>query len=191
MSTSPFEEVKEHVSIVDEFEAKGLHLRPAGANMYKCECPFHNEKTPSMFVNYGDVEYYHCFGCKSSGDVIDFICNYDKISKKEALDYFKKKYNLKYIVDLDYDDLIGSERKKKRTVNRKYVANYLDMVNKTVYKFLKRSKDPKNDFQYLKSCLREVYQSLFDGNIQYFEYLRSRYLKQLIAAVEKEKEPKE
>ena len=30
-------------------------------------CPFHTEKTPSMSVN---KEYYHCFGCGASGDII-------------------------------------------------------------------------------------------------------------------------
>ncbi len=188
MALSPYEEVKANVSLVEEFEAKGMHLRPAGPGKFKCECPFHNEKTPSMFVNYGDMEYYYCFGCSASGDVIDFISNYDKISKIDALEYFRKKYNLKYVIDLDYDDLIGAEKIKRKIEDKKYISNYLDVINKSVYKFLKKSDSPKMDFLYLKSCLREVYQSLLDGNIQYFEYLRSRYLKQLIKAIEKEKE---
>jgi DNA primase len=33
-------------------------------------CPFHEEKSPSFYV-YGD--HYYCFGCKASGDAIDFV----------------------------------------------------------------------------------------------------------------------
>jgi len=33
-------------------------------------CPFHEENTPSFYV-YGD--HYYCYGCKASGDAIDFV----------------------------------------------------------------------------------------------------------------------
>ena len=35
-------------------------------------CPFHNEKSPSFFVN-DSKAFYHCFGCGKHGDVLDFI----------------------------------------------------------------------------------------------------------------------
>ena len=35
-------------------------------------CPFHIEKTPSFSIN-EDGQYYHCFGCGESGDVITFV----------------------------------------------------------------------------------------------------------------------
>ena len=35
-------------------------------------CPFHNEKTPSFYVNDTDG-FYHCFGCGVSGDAISFL----------------------------------------------------------------------------------------------------------------------
>ena len=35
-------------------------------------CPFHHEKTPSFAVNEGE-QFYHCFGCGVSGDVVKFV----------------------------------------------------------------------------------------------------------------------
>lgn len=42
-----------------------------GGNYWAC-CPFHHEKTPSFSVNEGE-QFYHCFGCGVSGDVVRFV----------------------------------------------------------------------------------------------------------------------
>ena len=42
-----------------------------GGNHWAC-CPFHHEKTPSFSVSEGD-QFYHCFGCGVSGDVVRFV----------------------------------------------------------------------------------------------------------------------
>ncbi|MDE2341301.1 MAG: DNA primase, partial [Alphaproteobacteria bacterium] len=39
---------------------------------YKGCCPFHNEKTPSFYVN-DDKGFYHCFGCSAHGDAIKWL----------------------------------------------------------------------------------------------------------------------
>ena len=48
-----------------------VKLRKAGAN-YMGLCPFHQEKTPSFHVN-PTKQYFHCFGCKTGGNAIDFV----------------------------------------------------------------------------------------------------------------------
>jgi len=47
-------------------------------------CPFHHEKSPSLKFKDGD-EYWHCFGCGASGDVIDFVSKIDHITTTEAV----------------------------------------------------------------------------------------------------------
>lgn len=42
-----------------------------GGNHWAC-CPFHHEKTPSFAVNEAE-QFYHCFGCGASGDVVKFV----------------------------------------------------------------------------------------------------------------------
>ena len=56
----------------------------AGREFKGC-CPFHNEKTPSFYVN-DDKQFYHCFGCGAHGDVIGFVMRYDHFSFPEAVE---------------------------------------------------------------------------------------------------------
>ena len=51
--------------------AKTTKLQKAGREMRGC-CPFHNEKTPSFYVN-DDKGFYHCFGCSAHGDAIRWM----------------------------------------------------------------------------------------------------------------------
>ena len=48
-----------------------LRLTKAGREFKAC-CPFHNEKTPSFYVN-DEKGFYHCFGCEAHGDAIRWM----------------------------------------------------------------------------------------------------------------------
>jgi DNA primase len=50
---------------------RSVKLTKAGRE-YKACCPFHNEKTPSFYVN-DEKGFYHCFGCQAHGDAIRFL----------------------------------------------------------------------------------------------------------------------
>ena len=60
-----------------------VKLKKAGRR-YSGLCPFHNEKTPSFSVDPAK-QFFHCFGCKKSGNAIDFVIERDRIEFKEAL----------------------------------------------------------------------------------------------------------
>ncbi len=47
-------------------------------------CPFHNEKSPSFFVN-DDKGFYHCFGCGAHGDVIRFVVEQEGLGFIDAV----------------------------------------------------------------------------------------------------------
>jgi DNA primase len=50
---------------------KQVKLTRAGREFKAC-CPFHNEKTPSFYVN-DEKAFYHCFGCGAHGDAIRYL----------------------------------------------------------------------------------------------------------------------
>ena len=74
--------VKERADIV-EIVREHVDLKRSGFR-YLGSCPFHQEKTPSFTVH-PDQQFYHCFGCKASGDVLSFMMEYQLIDFRSAL----------------------------------------------------------------------------------------------------------
>ena len=62
---------------------KTVKLTRAGREMKGC-CPFHNEKTPSFYVN-DDKGFYHCFGCSAHGDAIRWMTDQRGLPFMEAV----------------------------------------------------------------------------------------------------------
>ena len=63
-------------------------LERRGDEWWGC-CPFHNEKTPSFKVDPSKGLYY-CFGCHEGGNTVDFVCNMEKLSYREAIVFLAK-----------------------------------------------------------------------------------------------------
>jgi hypothetical protein len=78
------EYIKQSLSLVDEFERDGHELRRAGNGQQKCLCPFHQERTPSCFIN-PELGLFHCFGCGASGSVIDYHARKLGLSVRDAI----------------------------------------------------------------------------------------------------------
>ena len=63
-------EIRDRTDIVAVI-GEHVQLRRAGVN-YLGLCPFHGEKTPSFNVS-ATKQFFYCFGCQKSGDVIRFL----------------------------------------------------------------------------------------------------------------------
>ena len=69
-----------------------VSLTPKGGSFWGC-CPFHNEKTPSFHV-LPDKQFYHCFGCKKGGGVINFVMDIENLSYPDAVRFLAKRANI-------------------------------------------------------------------------------------------------
>jgi len=58
-------------------------LKRAGTE-FRAICPFHQEKTPSFFVNPSKQSYY-CHGCGAGGAVFQFLMQYENVDFPEAV----------------------------------------------------------------------------------------------------------
>ncbi len=71
------EEIRSRCNVVEVVGSYLPQLRRRGAT-FKCNCPFHQEKTPSFTVN-ETRQIFHCFGCGAGGDVFHFVMEYEKV----------------------------------------------------------------------------------------------------------------
>ena len=88
--------IREHVPI-DDVVADYVQLKSAGGGQKKGLCPFHDEKSPSFHVT-PSKGYYHCFGCQTGGDVINFVMKMDHTSFVETVERLAERigYQLRY-----------------------------------------------------------------------------------------------
>ena len=72
-----YETIKAAISVKQAAEHYGLKV---SRNGMAC-CPFHNDRHPSLKLN---KDYFFCFGCGATGDVIDFAARLFDLSSYEA-----------------------------------------------------------------------------------------------------------
>ena len=89
MAESVFEAVKQSVTVRETAQMYGIEVNRSGM---AC-CPFHDDKNPSMKLN---EEYFYCFGCGATGDVIDFTARLYNLSPKEAAEKLAQDFGLAY-----------------------------------------------------------------------------------------------
>ena len=94
-----FEAVKQTVTTRQAAECYGIRVNRAG----KANCPFHNDRTPSMKVD----KRFHCFGCGADGDVIDFIARLYGLDVKSAAEKLAVDFQISY-----------EQNKRKETVKK-------------------------------------------------------------------------
>ena len=89
MAESVFEAVKQSITVREAAQMYGIEVNRSGM---AC-CPFHDDKNPSMKLN---EEYFYCFGCGATGDVIDFTARFYNLSPKEAAEKLAQDFGLAY-----------------------------------------------------------------------------------------------
>ena len=89
MAESVFEAVKQSITVREAAQMYGIEVNRSGM---AC-CPFHDDKNPSMKLN---EEYFYCFGCGATGDVIDFTARLYNLSPKEAAEKLAQDFGLAY-----------------------------------------------------------------------------------------------
>lgn len=110
---------------------------------YWANCPFHHEKSPSLCVN-EDEQYYHCFGCGESGNVISFVMKMESLDFLDAVEFLAKRCGMEVPTFSGNADLREKKKKKDR-------ALALMSVAKGYYKQMLMSDAGKPAMEYLIS----------------------------------------
>ena len=113
------DQVRDSNDIVDVI-GEAVALRPAGTGRFTGLCPFHNETAPSFHVN-AERGFFHCFGCKESGDVFGFLMKREGLSFVEALHQLARRAGIPIP---ETDPKKFSRDEKLRGANRKALDYY-------------------------------------------------------------------
>lgn len=109
------DQIKERVDVV-EFISAYVPLRKAGRNFVGF-CPFHpNTRTPAFTV-FPDTQSYHCFGCKASGTVFDFLMAREGLDFKAALEQLAHRAGIQLQERTDQDEQQDQLRTRLLEIN--------------------------------------------------------------------------
>lgn len=148
---SIYETVKAAIFVKDAAEHYGLKVNRNGM---AC-CPFHNDRHPSLKLN---EDYFYCFGCGATGDVIDFTARLFGLSSYEAA--------LKLIADFGLDPdkppAAAALRKPKYPLVRAFrqdelycrrvLNDYLRLLEDWRVRYSPHSPEEKLDDRFVESC---------------------------------------
>ncbi len=107
-----------------------------GGNYWAC-CPFHHEKTPSFAVNEGD-QFYHCFGCQESGDVIKFVQEIESTDFMGAVRILAARAKMT-VPESSFDTEEAARKRKKRDAIVKIVLDTARFYLSNLYSGDKRA----------------------------------------------------
>jgi len=134
--------------IVDLIDSR-VKLKKAGKSHVAC-CPFHGEKSPSFHVSQ-EKQFYHCFGCGVSGNVISFLMEYDRLDFVDTIEELAGMYNL------DVPREQSSDNKKtaqQYTIEKQQKLDYyelMDQVSAFYRQQLKTNENSQEVIDYLKN----------------------------------------
>lgn len=130
------QEIKQRLSLLKVLHHYGL--RPDKHDMLVC--PFHEDKSPSLKI-YTKTNTFHCFGCGATGDGIQFIEMFSKLTKHEAIE------KAKTLVDPNYTIIPKpmEQQEEKDLLPRLAVLGKVAMDCKATFKRAEKARE------YLKS----------------------------------------
>ena len=146
-----FEAVKDAVTPRMAAERYGLPIQQGGM---VC-CPFHADRTPSMKLN---EDYFYCFGCGTSGDVIDLVAKLFNLSSYDAA----KKLAYDFGIDPDKPPAAAALRKPKYPLAkafqreelhcRRVLCDYLHLLEHWKVQYAPETPEDTLDDRFVEAC---------------------------------------
>ena len=156
MGESVFEVVKQSVTVREAAELYGIEVNRGGM---AC-CPFHDDRHPSLKLN---EDYFYCFGCAATGDVIDFTARLYNLTAKEAAEKLAQDFGLAYDskapIRRNYvrqkSDV--QMRKEKREHAWRVLADYYHLLRKWETDYSPRTPDEAPHPRFLEAVQKKDY----------------------------------
>jgi len=105
------EAVKTAVDMIDLVSGR-TQLRKSGVE-WRGRCPFHDERTPSFWVD-PIKKVYYCFGCQAKGDAIGFVRETEALDYRAAVEWLAERYG----VQLEFEEESPEADRRRRERER-------------------------------------------------------------------------
>ena len=156
MGESVFEVVKQSVAVREAAEMYGIAVGRGGM---AC-CPFHDDRHPSLKLN---EDYFYCFGCGATGDVIDFTARLYDLSPKEAAEKLAQDFGLAYDskapIRRNYvrQKTEAQVRKEKREHGWRVLTDYYHLLRKWEADYSPKTADEDPHPRFLEAVQKKDY----------------------------------
>ena len=138
-----FERVKAAVPLRQAAETYGLTVSRNGMTC----CPFHEDRHPSMKLN---EDYFFCFGCGASGDVIDFTARLFGISLKDASEKLTADFGIS--ADIKPIAIRQNPSRLDELRYRRALTDYLHLLKKWKTQYAPKTPEDSLDDRFVESC---------------------------------------
>ena len=146
-----FKIVKESVTVKQTAALYGLPV----TTTWMTRCPFHNDHTPSMKLN---EDYFYCFGCGATGDVIGLTARLFNLSNYEAA----QKLAYDFGIDPDKPPAAAALRKPKYPLAkafqreelhcRRVLCDYLHLLEHWKVQYAPETPEDTLDDRFVEAC---------------------------------------
>ena len=145
-----FELVKASVTVKQAAEHYGYKVNRGDTIC----CPFHDDRHPSMKLN---RDYFYCFGCGATGDVIDFVARLFGLSSYEAA----KKLAYDFGIDpgkppaamaLNKPHPLARAFRDDEMYCQRVLCNYLHLLERRKVEYAPQSPEDDLDNRFVEAC---------------------------------------
>ena len=146
-----FTQIKMAVSVKEAAEYYGLEVNRGSMIC----CPFHADRTPSMKLN---EDYFYCFGCGATGDVINLTARLFNLSNYEAA----QKLAYDFGIDPDKPPAAAALRKPKYPLAKAFqreelhcqrvLCDYLHLLESWKVRYAPKTPEDVLDDRFVEAC---------------------------------------
>jgi DNA primase len=131
LSTMEIQDIKSNLTLSQILSHYGLQPKNNMLN-----CPFHEDKTASLQVNL-EKHFYKCHACGAKGDQIQWVQDYEKITKHEAIVKCEQMAN-------SQEPVVWEQKPKTIEISKLQTVNFLEKMFGSFKKGLVNSQPAKD-----------------------------------------------
>jgi len=141
LSTELINEIRNNIDIVSII-SNYVVLTKKGKNYFGV-CPFHDDHSPSMSVS-SDKQIYKCFSCGASGNVFNFVSDFEHISFYESVLLLANKLGYNIEKGIKKEKKINKDLEIYQLAEKFYQNNLFTSMGKNAISYLEERKIDKD-----------------------------------------------